>query len=352
MSADNEGNSQLRVLVTCAIILAVTAIGFTLSFLKPVMVPLVLAILLSFIVLPIVDAIQVHFKLPRSAAVTIALMACGLVIGAVVLLATHSVISIQPKLPEYQAKLTEIGEGFLNTLQGWGLPVKTQMIDFPVSSFLVQTLESLAASFTNLLLILIFVVYLVADRKPHSNKAGVFGEVEAKIRKYLLLKLAVSCGTGLSVWVILSLIGLDLAAVFGLVAFALNFIPSLGSVIATLVPIPLALVQFEDTLPVMLVILLPGAVQFAVGNVFEPRFMGSKLKIHPVTLMLSLVFWGVLWQMPGMILATPITVVLKIVLERRKGTKAIARLMEGHISPPPETDALAGAEDGGEKRAL
>jgi AI-2 transport protein TqsA len=344
MSAESERASRLQLISTCAVILAVTSVGFILYVMKPVMVPLVLAILLSFVVLPIVDHIQVRFKLPRSASVTIALILCGLVIGAVVLLATHSVVSMQPKVPEYQAKLTEIGESALNTLQGWGIPVKTQMSDLPVSTFLVSTLESLAASFTNLLLILIFVVYLVADRKPHIQQTGFYGEVEAQIRKYLLMKVSVSCFTGFCVWAILALVGLDLAAVFGLMAFALNFIPSLGSVIATLLPIPLALVQFDSTLPVVLVIVFPGGLQFFIGNIFEPRFMGSKLKIHPVTLMLSLVFWGVLWGFPGMILATPITVVIKIVLERREGTMAIARLMEGDFPGVNYSDSREDAE--------
>jgi AI-2 transport protein TqsA len=337
MPSETEQAKLLKLVTTCLIILALTAVGFILSVMKPVMVPLVLALLLSFVVVPMVDRIQVRFKVPRSAAVTVALLFCGLIVGGVILMVTHSVVSIQTEIPEYQQKLTNLSAETLDTLQGWGLPVdadniKGELKNLPVSTILVNTLESLAQSFTNLLLILIFMIYLISGRKPYTHTEGVFGEVESQIRSYLVLKVSVSFVTGVLVWALLALIGLDLAAVFGLMAFALNFIPSLGSIIATMLPIPLALVQFETALPVVLVCLLPGGLQFLVGNVFEPRFMGSKLKIHPITLMLSLIFWGVLWGIPGMIMATPIMVVLKIVLERRSDSHALVRLMEGHIS--------------------
>jgi len=125
--------------------------------------------------------------------------------------------------------------------------------------------------------------------------------------------------------------GVDLALVFGVMAFLLNFIPSVGSIIATLLPMPLALVQFDSWLPITLVLVLPGTVQFTIGNVVEPLVMGEGLDLHPVTVLLALVFWGLLWGVVGMLLAAPMTAVLRIVLGRLEITRPLAELLAGRL---------------------
>ena len=102
----------------------------------------------------------------------------------------------------------------------------------------------------------------------------------------------------------------------GVMAFLLNFIPSVGSVVSTLLPLPIALIQFDSMTVVALVILLPGIVQFTIGTVIEPLFMGEGLDLHPVTILISLVVWGVIWGVVGMLLAAPITAIVRIVCAR------------------------------------
>jgi AI-2 transport protein TqsA len=134
------------------------------------------------------------------------------------------------------------------------------------------------------------------------------------------------------VGIILTALGLDLALVFGVMAFLLNFIPSVGSVIATFLPLPVALIQFDSMLAVLAVILLPGLVQVTIGNFVEPMVMGEGLDLHPVTILLALVFWGLLWGPVGMILATPITAILRIVFARVDMMRPVAELLAGR--PP------------------
>ena len=120
---------------------------------------------------------------------------------------------------------------------------------------------------------------------------------------------------------------LKLASVFGLLAFMLNFIPSIGSIVATLLPLPTAAAQFADTpWMIALVLLIPGAIQITIGNVVEPKLMGDGMRLHPVTILLALAFWGLLWGPIGMLLAVPIMAALRIVFDKFEITQPASRL--------------------------
>ena len=122
-----------------------------------------------------------------------------------------------------------------------------------------------------------------------------------------------------------------MAPLFGLLAFLLNFIPSIGSIISTLLPIPIAVTQFSDPAHVVAAVVLPGIVHLTIGNIIEPRLMGRGLELHPVTVLLSLAFWGLLWGVMGMVLAVPIVAVLKIVLSRLDTTRPLGQLLAGKL---------------------
>jgi AI-2 transport protein TqsA len=134
------------------------------------------------------------------------------------------------------------------------------------------------------------------------------------------------------VGIILSVLDIELAMAFGLMAFLLNFIPSIGSIVSTLLPLPVVLVSPDlSTLTMFLAIALPGALQLVIGNVIEPMVMGDELDLHPVTILLALMIWGTLWGIVGMLLATPITAMMKILLERGERTRPIANLFAGRL---------------------
>jgi AI-2 transport protein TqsA len=163
-------------------------------------------------------------------------------------------------------------------------------------------------------------------------RGGVWGQVEARIKRYIVTKLVVSAATGLLVGIILTVLRIDLALVFGLFAFLLNFIPSVGSIISTLLPLPVVLMSPEiSPLAAVLAIALPAAVQFAIGNVIEPKVMGGSLDLHPITILLALIVWGMLWGVVGMLLATPLTAVMKILFERMELTAPVAELLAGRL---------------------
>jgi AI-2 transport protein TqsA len=144
--------------------------------------------------------------------------------------------------------------------------------------------------------------------------------------------------TALLVGLVLWAFKLNLAWLFALLVFALTFIPSVGPIIATLLPIPVAVTQFQDPWMVLAVIALPGAVHVTIGNFIAPKLMGSGLELHPVTVLLALAFWGLLWGIAGMVLAVPIVAILRIVLLRFETTRPLAEMLSGHL---PGTVAAA-----------
>ncbi|NIP92137.1 MAG: AI-2E family transporter, partial [Akkermansiaceae bacterium] len=132
---------------------------------------------------------------------------------------------------------------------------------------------------------------------------------------------------------ILSLLGVPLALAFGLLAFLLNFIPNVGSLIATILPIPVVIITPEISgASAVLAIALPAVVQFAVGSVIEPKWMGDSLGLHPVAILMGLILWGMLWGIAGMLLSTPILVVMKILFEELEGAQPLADLMAGRLA--------------------
>lgn len=336
MSRKSLEKSRSQLIAPSLVILAAVALGGALYFMRPVLVPLVLAILISYLVAPIVNLVQLRLKVPRTLAVIAALFIAAGFISLVVLMLSSSAASLAGKATLYQEKLVEMGNSLLTWAQGLGLPVDTEVIQsqlagLPVGRMLGGTLNSIVNSASTFLLVLIFVIYLVAGRDPGQHKEGFYREIDAKIRQYIGVKVLLSSVTGLLVGVILAILGLDLAAVFGVLAFLLNFIPSVGSVVATLLPLPLAIVQFDSTVLIVLCIALPGAVQMGIGNVLEPKLLGSSLNLHPVTILLALIFWGMLWGVAGMVLAAPITAVVKIILDRIEATRAIGALLAGKL---------------------
>ena len=121
-----------------------------------------------------------------------------------------------------------------------------------------------------------------------------------------------------------------MALTFGLLAFLLNYIPNVGPLIAMVLPLPLIVLHPEATwLGIILVIAITSAVQFVSGNIIEPQVMGDSTDLHPIVILLALMFWGMLWGIIGMFLAIPVTSGLKLVLQKMEATKQLASIMAG-----------------------
>jgi AI-2 transport protein TqsA len=331
---------ERRIQTVCLLLLSAVALGAALYWLRPVMIPFVLALFLALGATPLVNLQVRSLRLPRGLAVATTLMLALLVAFGVSLLLSSSVQKLGAEAASYQKQLRHLIEQFAQVLPLEQLGVSAQdtasaLSEIPVSavgSFLLGTTNAIMNTLSQSVLVLIFVIYLISGgRSTGSRQASrTWGEIEERIERYLLWKAALSASTGVLVGGTLALLGVDLAMVFGLFAFLLNFIPSVGSVIATLLPLPVVIVSPDVSLTVaVLAIAVPGAIQFTIGNVIEPRVMGESLDLHPITILMSLILWGMLWGIVGMLLATPITAVMKILFEKLEITRPVAALLAG-----------------------
>jgi AI-2 transport protein TqsA len=187
-------------------------------------------------------------------------------------------------------------------------------------------------------LVLIFMIFMIMGRRPSTvPTGGILGEVQSRVRRYIITKVVVSAMTGVLVGATFMILRVDFALTFGFLAFLLNFIPNIGSVIATLLPVPVVLLSDDlSTTYKILAIAVPGCIQFAVGNVIEPKILGQSLDLHPVTVLISLIIFGMIWGIVGMFLAAPITAIIKILCEKIDITAPVADVLAGRL------DRLAG----------
>lgn len=325
-----------RVGLICLVVIATVAAGAALHWLRPVMIPFVLAMLLAYGLTPLVDLLVRRLRAPRTPAIFGAILLGFLAFTLVAGLVTSSVRRLGKDADVYAARLTDLVERASATLSGWGLDVgaeslRAQLAGADFGPLLVQATDALVGTLSTSFLVLVFVIYLLLGHDG-APSGGIRGDIEQRIRRYITLKTLLSAATGVLTGLILAALGVKLAMVFGVLAFVLNFIPSVGSIVAVLLPLPVVLFDPAATgLTVALVLLLPGAVQMGIGNVLEPKLMGESLELHPITVLLALILWGMLWGVPGMVLATPITAVLKILMGQLELTRPVADLMAGKV---------------------
>jgi AI-2 transport protein TqsA len=335
----DEAGRQRRIQTVCLLILAAVATAAALYWLRSVMIPFVLAMFFAYALSPVVHLQMRHLRFPRGLAVLFALVLSFLALSFIGGLITSSVGEFSANREVYERQVQELlrqTQEFFR-VERFGLK---PMADIDLASVIPSnSVASVLLSVTNSIvdlvskgtIVLIFLFFLLLGQSSASApEEGVRAVVESRIKRYILVQGTLSAATGLLIGLVLSLLGVPLAMVFGLFAFLLNFIPSLGSIVATLLPLPVVLVSPEiSSTAAVLAIALPGGIQFVIGNVIAPKIMGDSLDLDPVVILLALMIWGALWGVVGMLLATPITAVLKILLERIEFTAPAAELLAG-----------------------
>lgn len=325
-----------RITAVCLTFLSAVAVGAALYWLRPVLVPFVLALSLSIVAEPVVLAQIRGLKLPRSVAVVSTLllgMAVVIVISAVV---AAAIAQLQGGMPGYDRQV-EVLQGKINAvLESFGLPHTDWTIGTEqLQNLLTGLLGEAASLVSQAAIVLVFLFFLLST---HSEApilvSGTWTKIRRNIAHYISLKVAISLLTAVIVGLTLFTLGVPLALAFAFLAFVLNFVPTVGSIVATLLPIPVLLGSDSISgLTMVLAIGLPAIVQFLIGQLLEPRVLGRSLDLHPVVVLLGLVFWGMLWGLVGVLLAVPMTSAIKIVLVELGYTKPIADMLAARRVP-------------------
>ncbi len=344
------GNS--KVVVALLAIIAVFVVGVVLLELRTVLIPFSVALLLTFLFQPIVLYLKAR-RIPISISLVAVVLSLTLVISLVGLLVYSSAQSFTEAFDRYEARIDTILDDVQRPLErlssSMGLDPSVSDISQLVQSDAIQNiLASGVGSVVNLLsnvfLVMLFMLFLLAGSGELETKiwkayppqvagriAGLMANISREVRSYLAAKALVSALTGILIFLILWILGVDFPVFWGFLAFLLNFIPNIGSMVAVILPFLLSLLQFESlTVPIIALVLMQ-VVQTAVGNVVDPRVMAFSLDLSPVLILVSLIFWGWLWGIPGMVLAVPLTATIKIFCENIEGLRPVAVLM-GSVS--------------------
>ena len=182
---------------------------------------------------------------------------------------------------------------------------------------------------------------LAGDRQAAERVRRIINTIIHRVNRYLLVKTAVSAATGLMVWGVALLAGLDLAVALGVLTFLLNYIPNVGSIVATILVALVAYVQLGDPGAALAVFGATAIIQFVNGNVIDPMLMGHALRLSSFGIIISLAFWSAVWGVPGMFLSVPIMVGVMIICAEVPALRPIAILLsrDGLRDAAPQEDA-------------
>jgi len=238
-------------------------------------------------------------------------------------------------------------------------------------SFIGTAATGLTAFLSSSALILLYVIFLMAEERVINKKFRelsnhtknktkffeIFGRINRAIHGYITVKFFTSFTTAILSYVVLLLLDVDLAGLWAFIIFIMNFIPNIGSILATIFPAFFALLQYSSFANFFIVGIAIGGIQLFVGNLLEPRIMGNRLNLSPFVILFSLFFWGYIWGILGMILSVPITVSLMIITASFPKTRPIAiilsqngqlevieKMME-EVADPAESEESANASD-------
>ena len=173
-----------------------------------------------------------------------------------------------------------------------------------------------------------------AFRNNREQIEWFISSINTQLQSYIVIKTITSLTTGIIVTLILWIYGIDFAIFWGLLTFILNFIPNIGSIIATVFPIVISLLEFGfgfGTISMSILLILN---QNIIGNIVEPHFLGRQMDLSPVFVLFSLIFWGWIWGIAGMFLSVPIAAGLKILFSNIEPLKPIAVLISSKVSQP------------------
>ncbi len=328
-------NEDYKVISGSLFILASIAVAFILNFTQPIMVPFVLALLLRILIDPIIDFQTIKLRVHRFIAVFVSICLIIFLFSIIVPFIVSSVTTFLESAEDYNQKVIILIEAIVVKLQEFEInldreTIRNSILELPITDWATAILSNSANFISKFLLVIIITLFLLLGN-PTKNTSDEWNDIIGLVKKYIFTKFLTSAFTGICAGIIYWFLGLELAFIFGVLTFILNFIPVIGSVIAVLLPLPIAFLQYSDPTLVILIIVLPTIVHQIVGNILEPKIFGDSFGLHPITIILSLIFWGMIWGFIGVLLAAPLTAIIRITFERFQTTKQIARLLEGKV---------------------
>jgi len=331
---ENSSRVGNIVVISASIVIVLAGIKMAAS----IVVPFLLALFLAIILTPLFLWLK-RIGLGELFSLLTIIFLLVVIISSLVTVVGNSIQDFTQNIPFYEEKLRgDLGD-LLEQLNSFGLHIpKADIISMfqtdSIMRYIASTLKSLGSLLTNSFMIILTVTFMLMELSQFSNKLQranknsfrQFIQVSNKIKYYMLLKALISVATGVVVTLMLELIGVHYSVLWGLVAFLLNFIPNIGSIIAAVPAVLMAMVQFNFGIA-FLIALGYITINIVIGSIIEPKVLGKGLGLSPLVIFLSLIFWGWLLGSIGMLLSIPLTIMIKITLDSQPNTRWISIML-------------------------
>lgn len=313
---------------------------------EPIIVPFVIAILIWFVVKKtrnLIDKIGFFRQyIPRWIKTLLASIVIFMGLVSVARLLIYNIEVLSFSYEDYSANINNIGHQIESLT---GLDLQEQMIgalqSLESTDYLTGLVNSISGILGNMVMIIFYIIFilieeslfegklkLIAEGSEHPEKSNeTLSKIDRTMSRYIGLKSLIALSTATLGFFVFYFVGLDAPIFWAFLLFMFNFIPSVGPILASILPALFSLLQFGDFTAFLIIIIALTSIAVLIGNFLEPRLMGNTLNISPLVAVLSLAVWGALWGITGMLLSVPITVAMIIIFSQFPNTRSIAILL-------------------------
>lgn len=343
-----ERRAKMREAITTIslLMIGIYALGVMLIELSFILVPLVFSRFLVFIFAPLIKVLSVRrgrdgqeTGIPRWAAVLVCLLLIFLFLAILVLIIGFTIESIVSDAHTYVQEFNHAFRGIFQFAEKFGYSrdeIYALLPHINVGELAIEILQSLFDLIPQIILVLLIVVYMLLDIELSldQKKSKLEDMIDVQIRSYIIIHGIVSLIVAVGTTVILFVFNIDLVLFFGLITFVLNFIPNVGSFVATILPLPFVILNPHFAVWKFFAVgFCLCALHFVVGQVIEPQILGDHMEVPPITVIICLLFWASVWGIVGAILSVPLTTSIKVYLENidHPATQALAGMIVGNF---------------------
>jgi len=353
--ADGANNRVIAPVVASSFALGfivVCLVVYLLHISATIMIPFVIALCLWYLINAMARGLSRlrlgGFKLPRFWCFLMAIAALAATMWFVLSLINHNVRLVMAAAPGYQENLRV---ALVEILTYFNLEREVLLAELQQYLNITGIVATLAATFTGIAgktLVVMFytgfllyeqrffdrkIINMIEDQDTEDNVRAILKRIDINMQRYIWVKVLISALTGLCTYLVLKFYNVDFNQFWGLMAFVLNFIPYIGSLLAIAMPSIIALIQFNDLTTFFIIACMLSGIQITLGSIIDPRMLGDSLNISPIMIIFSLAAWGMIWGIPGMFLSVPILAMVVITLGQFPKTRPIAILLSktGHI---------------------
>ncbi|MBS1515757.1 MAG: AI-2E family transporter [Bacteroidetes bacterium] len=339
---------ESKVLKIAAILFILGVSFFALKTLQSILLPFFIAIIIAFIFEPFYEWLKKK-KVPSGLAIVIVVLSIVIIANITSIFVLTSIGPFKDGIPKYQAKFDELLVYAGNKLQEFGfdqkafkesINLKNIIQDASVQGVITSLFAGIAGIFGDFILILIYVIFILSELGSLKRRvlrafseerarsiAKTMGDIFLDVRRYIVGKTVINLVHAIVVGIVLWAFHVDFFMVWAFLSFLMNYIPNIGSFIATALPFLTALAQYDNVVTPVIILILLVVLANVIGNIVEPKVLGDKLDLSPILLLLSLIVWGYVWGIMGMILSIPIMSMIKIILMNFESTRPVAIMM-------------------------